>query len=106
MTEQEQKAFEQMREALNSLCKLALSGESVLWTAEYDAARRALTAANAVSRPQATEPAGWKLVPVEPTQEMLDAVVTTLDDHLLGPDAEKQYREDWAAMLAAAPEAP
>ena len=49
MTEQEQKAFDLMREALNSLCKLALSGESVLWTAEYDAARRAITAANAVS---------------------------------------------------------
>lgn len=58
-----------------------------------------------VAHPQATEPAGYKLVPVEPSQEMLDAVVTTLDDHLLGPDAEKQYREDWAAMLAAAPEA-
>ena len=57
------------------------------------------------AHPQASEPAGWKLVPVEPTQEMLDAVVTTLDDHLLGSDAEKQYREDWAAMLAAAPEA-
>ena len=67
-----------------------------------------------LAHPQATEPAckqllqvpmGYKLVPVEPTQEMLDAVVTTLDDQLLGPDAEKQYREDWAAMLAAAPEA-
>ena len=58
-----------------------------------------------LAHPQATEPAGYKLVPVEPTQQMLDAVVTTLDDHLLGPDAEKQYREDWAAMLAAAPEA-
>ena len=53
-----------------------------------------------------TVPAGYKLVPVEPTQEMLDAVVTTVDDHLLGPDAEKQYREDWAAMLAAAPTPP
>lgn len=57
------------------------------------------------AHPQATEPAGWKLVPVEPTQEMLDAVVTTVDDHLLGPDAERQYREDWASLLAAAPEA-
>lgn len=51
-------------------------------------------------------PEGWKLVPVEPTKEMLDAVVTTVDVHLLGADAEMQYREDWAAMLAAAPEAP
>lgn len=56
--------------------------------------------------PKQAEPEGYKLVPVEPTQEMLDAVVTSVDDHLLGPDAEKQYREDWAAMLAAAPTPP
>ena len=48
-------------------------------------------------------PAGYALVPVEPTQAMLDAVVTTMDDALLGKEAEKQYREDWAAMLAAPP---
>lgn len=50
--------------------------------------------------------AGWKLVPIEPTQAMLDAVVTTMDDFLLGKEAEKQYREDWAAMIAAAPSHP
>ena len=48
---------------------------------------------------------GWKLVPVEPTPAMLAAVVTSMDDFLLGKEAEKQYREDWAAMLAAAPTA-
>jgi hypothetical protein len=36
---------EALREALQDLCKLALSGESVLWTAEYDKARAALTRA-------------------------------------------------------------
>ena len=49
--------------------------------------------------------AGWKLVPIEPTPAMLAAVVTSMDDFLLGKEAEKQYREDWAAMLAAAPTA-
>jgi len=35
---------------------------------------------------------------------MLDAVVSTVDEMLLGQAAERQYREDWAAMLAAAPQ--
>jgi hypothetical protein len=46
---------------------------------------------------------GWRLVPVEPTKVMLDAVVTSMDEAFHGLDAEKQYREDWDAMLAAAP---
>ena len=55
---------------------------------------------------QAVVPSGWNIVPTEPTQAMLDAVVTSMDDFLLGKEAEKQYREDWAAMLAAAPAQP
>lgn len=54
--------------------------------------------------PQPAHVQGWQLVPVEPTPEMLAAVVTSLDEHLLGREAEQQYREDWAAMLAAAPQ--
>jgi len=58
-------------------------------------------------RPAAeTKPAvqdGWQLVPVEPTKEMLDAVVTSMDEHLHGPNADQQYIDDWRAMLAAAP---
>ena len=57
----------------------------------------------ALAAPPTAQAGGWRLVPVEPTQAMLDAVVTTMDDALLGKEAEKQYREDWAAMLAAAP---
>lgn len=53
---------------------------------------------------QQAQAPGWQLVPVEPTREMLAAVVTSLDEHLLGREAEQQYREDWAAMLAAAPQ--
>lgn len=49
-------------------------------------------------------PAGWQLVPIEPTKEMLDAVVTTVDEAVHGKNAEVHYREDWAAMLYAAPQ--
>ncbi len=35
-------AIKELREALKTLCKLALNGESVLWTAEYDQARTTL----------------------------------------------------------------
>lgn len=49
-------------------------------------------------------PEGWQLVPVAPTDEMMGAVVSSMDEHLMGKDgAEAQYREDWAAMLRAAP---
>ena len=60
-------------------------------------------AAGQATAAQAVVPSGWNIVPTEPTQAMLDAVVTSMDDFLLGKEAEKQYREDWAAMLAAAP---
>lgn len=36
--------LEQAREATQNLCKLAINGESVLWTAEYDRLRDALAA--------------------------------------------------------------
>ena len=43
--------------------------------------------------------AGWKMVPVEPTQGMLDAYI-----HMQGRFS--SVRSDWAAMLAAAPQPP
>lgn len=46
-----------------------------------------------------TIPAGWKLVPIEPTCEMLDAYVSTNSRF-------QSARSDWAAMLNAAPAAP
>ena len=72
-------------------------------TAEYIGRLRAALAAGQATAAQVVVPAGWNIVPTEPTQAMLDAVVTSMDDFLLGKEAEKQYREDWAAMLAAAP---
>ncbi len=44
----------------------------------------------------AQPPAGWVLVPVEPTREMLDAYVNMAGRF-------SSARSDWAAMLAAAP---
>lgn len=55
-------------------------------------------------------PDGWKLVPVEPTTEMLDAARKACEgrmypqDFVHGPRAQK--RDQFAAMLAAAPAAP
>lgn len=48
------------------------------------------------SHPQATEPAGWKLVPVEPTPEMIAAIWAHKSDSL---------QDCYRALLAAAPEA-
>jgi hypothetical protein len=49
-----------------------------------------------------SSPQDWKLVPVEPTQEMLHAMTgeTAQDDPVL------QARDDYKAMLSAAPELP
>lgn len=46
-------------------------------------------------------PAGWKLVPVEPTEEMLAALGT---ERL--PFSTKRNDEPWHKMLAAAPTPP
>lgn len=135
MTPTEQKAFDQMREALEIAGKHlayveifeALTAANAVseqqgevqilvkqeeWGALSPSAQKKLTAmvekhlkANAEAKsnypavalgahPQATEPAGWKLVPVEPTKNMLIAGYGLYY-------ADACYR----AMLAAAPEA-
>lgn len=61
----------------------------------YDEIMGALKSQDALSPAAAAE--GWKLVPVEPTEEMLDAVIV---NNGLGPiTARKAYKN----MLAAAP---
>ena len=61
------------------------------------------------SHPQATEPAGYKLVPVEPTREMLVALVCTGLRNTFYEEGRARFMEEMAqgygAMLAAAPEA-
>lgn len=50
---------------------------------------------------------GWKLVPVEPTKEMIVAGYAGDFDHVCGHDiGEDGAREIWAAMLSASPAAP
>ena len=61
--------------------------------AEYSAALDALCAAPAI-------PEGWKLVPVEPTQEMLDAFKHRYKE---GDFWRERIHGAVAAMLAAAP---
>ena len=85
-----------MKEAM----KLALEALGQLWLFSNEAAVIANPAIKALREALAEQPApvqGWKLVPVEPTQKMLDAP----------PNA---YPADalvtWKAMLAAAPQPP
>lgn len=59
----------------------------------WQAARRA---------PAAPEPQGWKLVPVEPPQEALDAIDRLVDD----PRAFDDSKSFWDYLLAAAPQPP
>lgn len=51
---------------------------------------------------QPTAPLGWQLVPVQPTDDMLNAMYTfrNADPH------DTQLRDMWDAVLAAAPEQP
>ena len=67
----------------------------------FSAARALLRAAleqpkNHIEQHLGMVPAGWKLVPVEPTKDMLDAYVRLQARF-------NSARSDWAAMLAAAP---
>lgn len=61
---------------------------------------KALVALSAAAKP--VEPEGWKLVPVEPTPEMLRAIRRQRSGARVG----KGDRADWAAWLTAAPSAP
>jgi hypothetical protein len=63
----------------------------------------------AEAKPAPAEPVGWKLVPVEPTQKMIER--GRWDE--FGEDCTRAYpaeeyrvRDVWEAMLAAAPAAP
>ena len=72
------------------------------WTAIIETGSVELQKGDKVyTTPQPTIPPGYKLVPVEPTPEMRQAVCNCHDiDH------QEQIVEDYRAMLAAAPKAP
>lgn len=63
---------------------------------EQEFAKRAL---ESVVKESLSTPEGWKLVPIEPTEEMLIAG----DCHM---DGVSQLGEAWEAMLAVTPDAP
>lgn len=63
--------------------------------------RPAATVKDSLTTRSGAVPAGYALVPVEPTREMIRAVYP-LHENTLGPE----LREHWAAMLSAAPSPP
>lgn len=68
-----------------------------------------MTEATPLASEQITVPAGWKLVPIEPTQEMIDAWASASVPAFLVaacPDDEANRivaTNDWKAMLSASP---
>jgi len=76
-----------------------VSSAMELWWQGWKA--RAARPAQTEQQPVAV-PEGWKLVPVQPTAEML-AAVTTSTFEPLRQEAMKMAREDYQAMLYAAP---
>ena len=55
--------------------------------------------------PAQAVPDGWRLVPVDPTQEMLDAAVTDFErERHAVPLVMEARRASWSRMIAAAPE--
>ncbi|WP_077961686.1 hypothetical protein [Ensifer adhaerens] len=78
-------------------------GEDDEWSHnQYVAMDRVLRNAAALSAAVVGEPEGWKLVPVDPTPEMIDAGRLARMNIAGGYDGPSS----WEAMLAAAPSAP
>lgn len=87
----------QLAEALNDVrCMYDLSPELI--AEEVFAA--------VAQQPTLTVPEGWKLVPVDPTEEMLSAMTAYDGNYYTHPFDEDDFAKDYAALLAAAPAAP
>ena len=119
-TEQKQALSTQISDAINDLKSYAAESFSneqdftdVMWRLKvYQIALDTLTAQDELV------PDGWKLVPVEPTEEMIiDGFESRPDESFSEPAVWKKYSQMsgcqqaaykaqlcWAAMLAAAPE--
>lgn len=69
-----------------------------------DAAARAAWEARGATTAAASTPAGWKLVPVEPTDEMITAGISKGDAEFYGDALVRaEVRSDYQVMLTAAP---
>lgn len=90
-------------------CGVAMmnGGIGVGWyeTRELAAADWNRRAASAQQPAQAV-PDGWKLVPVDPTEEMLSAMTAYDGNYYTHPFDQDDFAKDYAALLAAAPAAP
>lgn len=75
---------------------------------EDDARERMLTASHLTSLPLSALPAGWRLVPVEPTDKMImdGAELLFMDDFDWDDAGAEAATQTYAAMLSAAPEPP
>lgn len=100
---------EPYEDVLRSLaCSLGAGGYNALTVDPAVFEQKIRWGIDQLTRPAQTEqqpvavPEGWKLVPVQPTAEML-AAVTTSTFEPLRQEAMKMAREDYQAMLYAAP---
>lgn len=112
------RAIDQAAELLLQVGRVNVQGEAVYLVAtgethngeetytRHDVIPPLCEAEKLYSHPQATEPAGYKLVPVEPTPEMLDAALNEVLRIASELDDEASHSEIYQAMLAAAPEVP
>jgi hypothetical protein len=71
--------------------------DGALLLREWNAMKAIALAAESVAQPVQAVPAGWRLVPIEPTEEMISAGDVYMD-------GVSQLGDAWANMLASAPE--
>lgn len=99
---------------VDTITEFDRTGEMKKWEAQYSIPLYLAAGATPAS---AAVPKGWKLVPIEPTEEMLSAAINISCLHLNGSwsntecqtdreRADKSNREYYAALLSAAPQPP
>lgn len=101
------KAWKEEVEKQEPVATVIKEGDSRYWTSERlwtfpDGKYPLYTQAGAQAQPAPSVPEGWKLVPIEPTQEMTNHVI---DERLEALVAGKEHTfiDIYKAMLAAAP---
>lgn len=104
MTTPQQRAIEALREVMKEYDAWKAKDRIADDRLSFIEARAALAAVDAEQAEPVQEPvAGWKLVPVEPTREMIQAAC---DKHGYPGGDGWVYRDGYNAMLAVAPTPP
>ena len=70
---------------------------------EYEPTWKAIEARMTGAQPAPSVPEGWKLVPIEPTEDMMEAMTDFFI--AINGDCRKAFAQAYKAMLATAPEA-